>query len=233
MRKIPSWIKEKVEKSLLPIFFFFVLALSSLSLLIIIVLAYEAIKEFDTRGIDISSKGIENFIEYFLPFKEILGATITVIGIYLLIRRVQIMMDSNKIASRKDWHDKLERLLNEKIGANHKEMVNYLSVNAKEIHDYLFITDMVIKDREHLNDFFNKFISKGIVKFEKNSSEYRRANIANQLYQFNITAYSYLGYFSKITDYVARPSIYYHNLTADLKELYIAEVDRQRQSGNL
>jgi hypothetical protein len=220
-------ILEKSEGLALKLLWSLTCLLTLLSLVIIFTIGVESIEAIKSNGTDFSSSGYVRFIDYFLPFKELLSSNVGILGLYIIVRQVQIMASGNKISNWSSWREKFEERLRAEIGSSHRTMFRHLEVNGQEMHEFLFKSNMVIRDKEHLNEFFAKFIKIGIPSFEQRTSEYISDSIANTLYQ-NITSYSYLNYFSKVSELIARPSIFYPDLTTDLKEMYLNEVNNSR-----
>jgi hypothetical protein len=202
-----------------------------LLLLLLWTLAFDAYKEKELFNLSISTEGFQRFIDYFSPYKEFLGSTIAVIGIYLVIRQIYARTTANKISNWINWNQKFELQLSSLL-EHHKTMQEHFVINGLEMHEYLFNSDMVISNKRQLRKFFNKFIAKGIPEFEQKSREYRYAAEQNQLYGNNTTSYSYLSYFSKISKLIARPNIYYPNITIDLKEMYLDRVQEYKEDAN-
>jgi hypothetical protein len=201
-----------------------------ISMLLIGTLAYRNYTEKQLFNLSLSPEGFLRFIKYFSPYKEFLGSTIAIIGIYLVIRQIYARTTANKISNWINWNQKLEQQLLEKL-VDHKSMQEHFFINGLELHEYLFNCDMVISSKRQLKRFFKKFIAKGIPEFEQKSRDYIYAADQHQLY-VGVTSYSYLSYFAKISKLIARPNIYYPNITIDLKEMYLEQVERYKEQAN-
>lgn len=195
-----------------------VIILLIFSFVVVALLCVESTK----YNLDISIDATHRLIDLVGEFKVVFAATIGIITLHLVLRRVEIATTANRIAARNDWTKKLNERIGREVGASNRSLVRYFEIHADDIYDYLSETDMKISDKKALEKFFQTHVAAGVISFEMGTSAYEKHN---GVYQFSISSYSYQDHFTKIKDYIFKPTSKYQSITEDIRILYLAEIE--------
>lgn len=170
--------------------------------------------------IDPSLNGFDFFIQLINPYTAFISLAVTLFAIFLALRQLTLAKESNIISKRQLWVDNVSKNI-ESISVNEQFLKLYFNENLEEIFNYLFYKNpkLIIKNRKHLNQFFNKFVKKGIPLLEQNSYQYQQNS---GIYLSEEVSFS-VETVSNILSLILKPSYEYPDLFNDLENLYLHE----------
>lgn len=173
--------------------------------------------------IDLSSTGIQFYLNTYQPFSLIYGATFIVLTTNLGINRFGLLIDSNratlKIGNRNLWIETINYFL-EDVKEKDPFMIKVFKRNILGIHDDLFDMDYKIESKSNLEDFFNKYF-KDQVHFLEQMNDLH-INLGG-IYRDEDYIYSYDN-FRYIFANMVKIKDSYAAIMKDLKEFYQTEV---------
>ena len=174
--------------------------------------------------VEISYVGFIGLLNFFEPFKILFAATFVVITANYSLRQMALMKESNtnfiKESRMREWISFLSPLINAFSNTDSTMCID-ITRKLASIHDYLFPFKYQIKDKKHLEDFFNTFFLSKISSYEQGNLFW--SNIG--YYPDSQHSYSFIT-FQTIFRYMISEEPSYKNWNSDLFDLYLCEVRR-------
>ncbi len=147
---------------------------------------------------------------------------ISLFGTFIILKQIQHAVFSTRISERRLWKDDLRKGLSI-MRKDNPYFYDIIDRYADHIFDFLYLSDIEIKDKLHLKIFFKKFIKPNVKDFEQNSIKYEDAE---GFYTSTYQSYS-IEHFDYIYKVLLRPNLkYLDNIYIDFRKMYLEEVNK-------
>ncbi len=178
-----------------------------------------ALIEASQHSFDFSPKGVKNFFNIFLQYKEVFAGTFLVLAAYFAINQLVVSKESHrqtqKAMHKSTWFPTLKEAIDD-IKKDNLYIYKNILLNSNKIYDYVADRNYEFNSRKDLEGFFTEFLNAAIPLYEiydVNYSDYEGV-YPNERYSHSRNRIMI------VIATIASPSKTYNNFLNDYNELY-------------